>query len=564
MLREVRIRNLAVIQEMTARFEQGLHVITGETGSGKSILLHAIGLISGARASRTMIRKGADSLYVEGIFSPPAGELLEDLSQYGVEKGEPLVLSRTVHASGKSSARIQGQLVTLAELKATGDRLIDVYGQKDRSLLEQDRQRQLLDSFFTDAQKELRDEYRSVFMERKQKQDFLLRYGTDSTVRERELDILRYQIEEIEAFDPSGTDMNQLETEHRQLLHAEELLQIAEQIHGLLDGWSDEQPGAVHLLSTAQSLAHKMEGLDSSFAISERLAEISILLTELQSDVTRAAEDWRVDPRRLEELDQRIGDWMRLQRKYGQSKEEVLAFYEKSKADYEALTSREAQLQTAEADVALLTRKMTELAERLHAAREGIGRTLDAQIVSVLAGLRMPHVEFETRLIPVSLNENGADQVVFYIRTNRGQALQPLHEIASGGELSRVMLAIRSLFSDEFASGTIVFDEIDTGVSGRAAQAMAEYLHRLSQTMQILAVTHLPQIASMGDAHSRIEKETQGEETFSTLTLLSGETRTDEVARLISGITKTESATAQAVQLLDAAGEWKQGGMHGL
>lgn len=564
MLLEVRIRNVAVIRTLEADFAEGLHVITGETGSGKSVLLHALALIAGARASRSMIREGADALYVEAVFSPPAGELLELVSAYGIGKDEPLVLSRTVHASGRSAARIQGQLVTVGELKAVGERLLDVYGQKDRALLDQEQQLGLLDSFLSPDAKKLRKEYRILFSKRRQLQDLLQQYGTDSSAREREMDILRYQIGEIEAFNPGEMDIESLEAEHRRLLHAEELLQYAEQVHSLIAGWSDEQPGAADLLARAEGLSHKMEGLDSSFVISERFTEITEALRDVHSEITRAAEGWQMDPGRLERLDQQMNDWMRLQRKYGNTKEEVLAFYQRSREEYDRILQRETELQNAEREIQTLTKQMQAMALELREHRRKIGRTLDEKIIDLLQDLRMPNVAFETRFYPVELNDNGGDQVVFYIRTNQGQAMQPLHEIASGGELSRVMLAIRSLFSEELRSETIIFDEIDTGVSGRAAQAMAEFLHRLSRKIQIIAVTHLPQIAAMGDAHSLIEKQTQEGETVSTVTGLDWDERTEEVVRLISGTMKTTSAAAQAEQLLKGAREWKQGGNYGL
>lgn len=563
MLQEVRIRNLAIIKDLTAHFDSGLHVITGETGAGKSILLHALGLMSGARASRSMIRKGATSLYVEGVFSPQEKDLLPLLSPYGVEPGEPLVLSRTVQSSGKSAARIQGQLVTVTELKAIGDRLLDVYGQKDRALLDQDQQLRLLDSFLEEEDLEVLQNYRARYQKRKQKMDFLARYGTDPNQREREMDILQYQIQEIEAFDPYETDLDALETEHRKLLHAEELTQLAEQIDRLLGGWSDEQPGALMLLEKSEHLALKMEGLAPSLGVSERLTEVLELLRDAQREFSRATSDLQMDPQRLGQLDQTMSEWLRLQRKYGQTKEEVLAFLEQSRREMETIREREASLVQAEKEIASLTEELGQLADRLTRARKAIGERIDRQIVSVLQGLLMEHVAFETRFTEVPLQESGQDRIVFHIRTNQGQRMQPLHEIASGGELSRVMLAIRSLFVSEFASSTVVFDEIDTGVSGKAAQAMAEFLRTLSEKMQVIAVTHLPQIASMGDAHSLIEKETREEETISKLSLLDEQPRIDEVARLISGSTKTHSAAVQAEQLLRQAAQWKQGGENG-
>ncbi|MDI9501786.1 MAG: DNA repair protein RecN [Bacillota bacterium] len=564
MLLEVRIRNLAVIKEMTAQFHRGVHVITGETGAGKSILLHALNLLSGARASRNMIRDGEKTLYVEGVFSYPENMEKELLEPYGIEPGDTITLSRSVQASGHSGARVQGQLVTVAELKAIGGRMLDVYGQKDRALLDLDRQIQLVDSFFTKEQKDVYTQYRKVYNERNRLRTFLSRYGTDPSARERELDILRYQIEEIAAFDPFSVDIETLDQEHRRLLHAEDLLQMAEQMHGLIEGWSDEHPGTLQLLASAESLAHKMEGLDSSISLSEPIISLSELLQELRSELTRLAEGYQNDPQRLEELDRRMGEWMRLQRKYGQSREEIIAFYENAVQEAEQLAEREKDLQQAQEEIDSCTQTLEHLAAQVTAFRTAIGKQLDKEIAAVLAGLRMPHAEFATRLLPTELGADGKEQVLFYIRTNAGQTMRPLHEIASGGELSRVMLAIRSLFSREFASGTVVFDEIDTGVSGRAAQSMAEFLYRLSDTMQIIAVTHLPQIASMGDAHSRITKETKQDETSSTLQLLSKEERTEEVARLISGSKQTESAYQQADQLLLSAADWKRGGMHEL
>lgn len=568
MLREVTIENLAIIKKIRIPFTEGLNVITGETGAGKSIVLHALALLTGARAKKTMIRTGTAGLYVEGRFAMQDAKALHAFfEEIGIDTSDDeLVLSRTVRQEGRSSTRVQGQLISAQEFGRIGQSLLDVYGQKDRVLLDQENQLDLLDTFLTEEPRKILLEYQKELQDLRAEERFVAKYGTDTAAREREADVLRYQMDEIERFGVKETDLDALYAEHKRLLHASDILSLLSEADERMSGNDLNEKGVSDGLHALWSISQKLEHIDPETRFSANLTEIIDQFAEFRSDLSRYGDSIDIDPIRLDELDRKMSEWTQIQRKYGESKEEILAFHENAVSKLKEMDTIDQRLLASKKRMKTLEQSLMKKAEVVSVYRQRIAKELCSQIEDKLHSLRMQEVVFEIRFEQTeSFTDSGIDRVVFYIQTNKGLAIQPLHEIASGGEVSRVMLAIRSLFASGISSQTVVFDEIDTGVSGLAAQAMAEQIYRLSNDMQIIAVSHLPQIAAMGDAQYFISKETRDGETQSEVTLLSEEGRVEELSRLISGAGRTQSAFKQAQTLLHSAAEWKrEGGQYGI
>lgn len=560
MLQEVLIENLAIIKKMHVTFEDGLNIITGETGAGKSVVLHALGLLSGARAGKAMIRTGCTQAYVEGHFAVSNAKTLHAFfSEMDVD--EKIILSRTVSHSGRSTFRVQGQLVSMQEFRNIGQSLLDVYGQKDRMLLDQENQLGLLDMFLREEAVEQLTHYQNSLHRWKELCRFISESVTDRASREREADILRYQMDEIEQFDVDGTDIDAMYAEHSKLLHAQDILQYLAYSQTIFEGDGSGQVPVTDQISQIWSLMQKVQQFDDTVNFSDRISEIFDLLRDFRNDLFRYAEDIELDPERLELLNRKMANWVSLQRKYGETKDAIYRFYQKSAQRLEDLESLDSRLAKASGEKKELEKELNALSLLMHAERQKIADSLCFQIEEKLAQLRMPNVRFEIRIdLLEEYGENGKDRVVFYIQTNKGLEMRPLHEIASGGELSRVLLAIRSLFAEGIRSRTVVFDEIDAGVSGMAAQSMAEQLFLLSKSMQIISVSHLPQIASMGDHQYAVSKEATENETKSSIVKLRENERVNEIARLLSGAGKTQTAREQAQALLWSAQNWKKDG----
>lgn len=561
MLRDVLIQNLAIIHSLTLSFEPGLNVITGETGAGKSILLHAIDLLVGARANRAMIRSGAHSLYVEGVFTLDKLEtaVFELLEKNGVPCEDPMTISRAMLTNGKSTARVEGQLVSAADLRTVGDLLMDMFGQQDRMLLEKESQIRLLDTFLNLSAKEDLKEYRRLRLISKEIENEMTSLFIEPDERAREIDVLMYQIEELEELGLNELDPELLIEEHRRFSHLEESVTYLDAMQSKLTGESEMGFGLRSMLQELQALGNRVEALDPQVKLTEPLLEMEEAASDLLDLVASYRAQSEPDPERFAELEAFMEAWTKAQRKYGSSPEQMAAFMEEAKKRLETLEEAEERIVRLQKQRDQNQATMQQLADTIHTERCRISEELSAQMQERLRALRMEDVVFRIEVSSTdTMGQNGRDEVTFYLITNKGQAMRPLHEIASGGEMSRVMLAMKSLSAQIQLPNTIVFDEVDAGVSGLAAQSMAEELHRLSRNTQIIAVTHLPQIAAMADAHYSIQKETKHNETYSHVNRLDEDEREQEIARLLSGSKRTEHAVAQARDLLTEAARWKK------
>ncbi|MDB4868191.1 MAG: recN [Cohnella sp.] len=552
MLRELTIRNLAVIEKVSVSFHQGFHVLTGETGAGKSIVIDALALAAGGRGSSEMIRHGSDRADLEALFDLPAGHpVWETLEKIGIEADshESLLIRREIQAQGKSTARINGQNVTLSMLREVGEHLVNLHGQHEhQSLLRTDRHLEWLDQFAGDSMikdkaeyRELFRQYQNVLSERRELED-KSRQGIQM------LDLYRFQVEEIENARLKPGEDESLEDERRKLMHAEKLADAVSEAYDLLYG-SKGLTALSKALSRLKdivkvdpaTLEPLVEQLQSSYYAAE---DASFQLRDYQENI-------EFNPQRLAQLEQRLDVLFGLKRKYGETVEEILEYQQKIRSETERLQNRDERLRDLEAKEQSLLDELKARAERLASIRRDAAKVLARAIVQELDDLQMTRSVFEVKLETGPLTASGADSAEFLLSTNPGEPPKPLAKIASGGEMSRVMLALKAIFARIDQVPVLVFDEVDTGVSGRAAQAVADKLSKLSRHCQVFAITHLPQVACMADHQYEISKTVNGEgRTLTSVQELQGELRVEELARLLGGVEVTEKTRHHAQEML--------------
>jgi DNA repair protein RecN (Recombination protein N) len=555
MLRELTIRNLAVIEKVSVSFHQGFHVLTGETGAGKSIVVDALALAAGGRGSSEMIRHGSDRADLEALFDLPAGHpVWETLDKIGIEADsqESLLIRREIQAQGKSSARINGQSVTLSMLREVGEHLVNLHGQHEhQSLLRTDRHLEWLDQFAGESMLEDKADYRESF---RQYQDVLSeRRQLEDKSRQgmQMLDLYRFQVEEIENARLKPGEDESLEDERRKLMHAEKLTDAVSEAYDLLNGSK-----GLAALSKALSRLKDIVKVDP--------ATLEPLVEQLQSSYYGAedtsfqlrdyGEKIEFNPQRLAQIEQRLDLLFGLKRKYGETVEDIIEYQHKIRAEAERLENRDEKLRELEAKEQTLLEELKVKAEKLGSIRRHAAQVLARAIVQELDDLQMNRSVFEVKLETSTLTANGSDNAEFLLSTNPGEPPKPLAKIASGGEMSRVMLALKAIFARIDQIPVLVFDEVDTGVSGRAAQAVADKLSKLSRHCQVFAITHLPQVACMADHQYEISKMVTGEgRTVTSVQELEGEQRVEELARLLGGVEVTEKTRHHAQEMLTLA-----------
>jgi len=556
MLRELTIRNLAVIEQVSVTFHEGFHVLTGETGAGKSIVIDALALAAGGRGAADMIRFGSDRAEVEALFDlPDKHPVWATLERIGIhaDSGEPLLIRRELHSQGKSSARINGQQVTLSMLREVGENLINLHGQHEhQSLLRTERHLEWLDQFAGDAISGEKAEYAAQFQQYQE----TLRQRRDLEEKSRQgmqmLDLYRFQIEEIGSARLKPGEDESLEDERRKLSHAEKLSDAVSEAYDLLYGSK-----GLAALSKALSRLQDIQKVDP--------AHLDPLVEQLQSayysaeDAAFQLRDYRenieFNPQRLAQIEQRLDLLHGLKRKYGESVEEILAYRERIMEETQRLDNRDERLRELAAAEEQLLNDLGARAAKLTGIRSKAGQVLAAAIVKELDELHMNRSVFEVKLEQGTLTAQGADSAEFVLSTNPGEPPKPLAKIASGGEMSRVMLALKAIFARIDRIPVLVFDEVDTGVSGRAAQAVGEKLARLSGNCQVFAITHLPQVACMADHQYEIRKEVseEAQRTVTSVHELRGDDRVEELARLLGGVEVTERTRHHAQEMLALA-----------
>ncbi|MCL1632578.1 DNA repair protein RecN [Sporolactobacillus sp. CPB3-1] len=566
MLAELQIINFAIIDKLNISFENGLTVFTGETGAGKSMIIDAIALLAGARGSSEYVRHGAKKAEIEALLEIEDPERLAPLiRQTGMDISEDqIILRREIAASGKSVCRINGKLVTLSILQQFGELLIDIHGQHEHQrLLNQANHIRFVDQYGSALIASLKSKYKKTYDHVAEVVSEYRRYSRDEKEIAQRIDLLKYQIQEIGAAQLSVNEEQLLNEEKSKLVHYEKIFSALKSSYQALNG----EHAVLDMLRTVSGGLDSVSDLDPQLEnVSESVANSFYLLEEQTSTIRNYMEQMEYDPKRLDEIEERLSDIQLLKRKYGSTIKEILNYWVHAKKELEELSARDANMETLSKALAEGLADLREKGMQLKDARKETGKQLVKAINRefkdlCMADARMEiHVDLSNDLGSFTgFTSEGIDCVTFYIATNPGEPAKPLAKIASGGELSRIMLAIKSVFKKMMGGATIIFDEVDTGVSGQAAQAMAEKISRLSQNAQVFCITHLPQVAAMADHHMFIEKHMmKGHRTGTSIKLLTEPEKIREISRMISGSQMTDLAREHARELIRMAEQVKQ------
>ena len=556
MLSSLQIENVAVIQKAEVHFEPGLNVLTGETGAGKSILIDSINAILGNRTSKDLVRTGAAKAVIRAAFEQVPPAVLDKLEQSGYERSEALLLSREITAEGKSSCRINGMPATAAVLRDLCGGLININGQHDSvGLLNPAHHLGILDDYAQN--RTVFQDYYTLYRKLVQVKRELDALITDEAEKQRKIDLLQYQVQEIEDAGLTAGEEQTLENRRKVLSNASAIRDRLAQSYALLSG-SDDAAGAVDLLGETSNAVDAAAQLDPALsAAAGQLLDLYYNAKDVAADLIGRLDAYDTNDAELDEVEQRLDLLYRLKRKYGSTVEDVIAFGQKAREELDNIQHSQQRYDTLQAEKLRLYAKAREKAEVLTQTRLKAFEELNTRISGTLDFLNMPGVRMTLRHTRGPLASHGQDSVEFYISTNPGEAPKPLAKIASGGELSRITLAIKNAMADKDAVPTVIYDEIDSGVSGKAAGRIGEVLRQSAQGHQILCITHTAQIAALADCHLLIQKNVSNERTYTEIHPLDENGRVEALARLISGDHVTELSRANAREMLQ---ERKHGG----
>ena len=550
MLEHLHIRNVALIKESEISFGDGLNILTGETGAGKSMIIDSLQFALGGRAGKDFLRHGEKQAAVEALFSVQSQALTEKLAENGIapEEDGTLLITRTLSEAGKSVCRINGSTVTVGMLKEIAEDMIDIYGQHEhQSLLNPVKHIRLLDRFCGAGFGEAMEEYKNSRQRLKDLEKQLAILIGDESQREQRMDMLLFQKEEIEAAELREGEEDALLEQKKRLSSMERLIRLTGESITLLYDGDDRAPSACDQLGDALAKLQEAAEYDAALSpLADALADGYAAVEDCARELKRQAEKQEADPEELERIEERLQLFYKLKRKYGGSIEAVLEFYEKAVQELEFLSNSSEKAAELSAKKAEEEKRLSALAETLTARRRATAEQVEEQIETALHDMEMKHARFHIQIEEkADWGADGKDKVEFLISANAGEPLKPLAKIASGGEMSRVMLALKTVLVDADEIGTFIFDEIDTGVSGRTARRVGEKMRFLGGKRQLLCITHLPQIAAMADNHFLIEKESDAGETVTRVTALDEEGAVREVARLMNDVTETTLAAAR-------------------
>lgn len=550
MLEHLHIRNVALIKESEISFGDGLNILTGETGAGKSMIIDSLQFALGGRAGKDFLRHGEKQAAVEALFSVQSQALTEKLAENGIapEEDGTLLITRTLSEAGKSVCRINGSTVTVGMLKEIAEDMIDIYGQHEhQSLLNPVKHIRLLDRFCGAGFGEAMEEYKNSRQRLKDLEKQLAILIGDESQREQRMDMLLFQKEEIEAAELREGEEEALLEQKKRLSSMERLIRLTGESITLLYDGDDRAPSACDQLGDALAKLQEAAEYDAALSpLADALADGYAAVEDCARELKREAEKQEADPEELERIEERLQLFYKLKRKYGGSIEAVLEFYEKAVQELEFLSNSSEKAAELSAKKAEEEKRLSALAETLTARRRATAEQVEEQIETALHDMEMKHARFHIQIEEkADWGADGKDKVEFLISANAGEPLKPLAKIASGGEMSRVMLALKTVLVDADEIGTFIFDEIDTGVSGRTARRVGEKMRFLGGKRQLLCITHLPQIAAMADNHFLIEKESDAGETVTRVTALDEEGAVREVARLMNDVTETTLAAAR-------------------
>lgn len=552
MLSNLQIENIAVIKSASIDFENGFNVMTGETGAGKSIVIDSLNAILGERTSRELIRSGADSASVCAEFQNVGDNVKNELEKLGIEKDDTLIVSRKLTPDGKNVCRINGMPATVSMLKALGVQLVNIHGQLDnQSLLSPETHCSFIDKL-AGSGREL-SEFKELYSLYIKKENELKSLNTDVSEKNRRLDILNYQIEEIQKADIRPGEKDELTEKLGFLRNAEKVLDLLHTAYAALNG-DGEMPGAADVAADAASKLLSAADYSSDFTetangVNDAAMNLSAYTEELRDKIYSL--DY--DPNETERAEERLDVIYRLSQKYGDSEEDILAYLENAEKERDALSFSDERAEQLRAETEKAYNEALAAAKKLSEIRIEAGKKFSADVERELAFLDMPSVKFIVNDSVGELYENGIDNIEFLLSANAGEEPKPLSKIASGGELSRIMLAIKCVLSELDDIDTLIFDEIDSGVSGRAALKIAAKMKELSKTHQVICVTHLAQIAAFADEHKLISKEEKDGRTYTCIASLDYNGRKYELARIMGGLTVTQSILNSAEELLSSA-----------
>ena len=549
MLSSLQIENVAVIQKANVHFEKGLNVLTGETGAGKSILIDSINAILGNRTSKDLVRTGAAKAVIRAAFEDVPPAVLDSLEKAGYERSEALLLSREITAEGKSTCRINGMPATAAVLRELCGGLININGQHDSvGLLNPARHEGILDAYAQNSAEY--QAYYAIYRELVSVKKALDAMITDESEKQRRIDLLSYQVQEIDDAGLTAGEEQTLESRRKVLANASTIRDRIAQCYALLSG-GDEAPGAVDLLGEASNAVDAAAQLDGELSAGAgQLLDLYYTAKDVAADLIGRLDAYDTNDAELDEIEQRIDLIYKLRRKYGDTVEDILAFGERARKELEMIQSSQERVEHLQKEQRRLYTLAREKAEALTQTRLKAFDELNKRISGTLDFLNMPGVRMTLRHSRGPLASHGQDSIEFYISTNPGEATKPLAKIASGGELSRITLAIKNAMADKDAVPTVIYDEIDSGVSGKAASRIGEVLRQSAEGHQILCITHTAQIAALADCHLLIQKNITNERTYTEIHPLDENGRVEALARLISGDHVTELSLANAREML--------------
>ncbi|USS91143.1 DNA repair protein RecN [Fructilactobacillus carniphilus] len=566
MLKEISIKDFAIIDQLAVNFDAGMTVLTGETGAGKSIIIDAVGLLAGGRGSQHFIRTGANKAVLQGLFLVPRGGIAEQkLDEFGIDHSDDnIILQRELYRNGRNICRVNGMLVNTTTLKKIGETLVDIYGQNEhQALMQADQHMDLLDEFIGNQLQPTLSEYQTDFRKYQKLTKELRNQSQNEKARAQRFDMLQYQVNEIEKAELTAGEEEELLRERDRLNNFQTISNSLNQILADIEG--DETISPLDMIGDSMSAIEAVERLGDEFKqIAENVKGAYYMLQDATGEIANQLDSLEFDQARLDEVEARLNTIFELKRKYGDSVEQILAYYDKISAELADMQAENNSGNDLETQLKTVETGLNQLGAKLLQIRHQGAKELTQAIHQQLADLYMGKTEFEVRFnsLPAGhFNANGIETAEFYLRTNPGEAMLPLNKIASGGELSRIMLALKTIFSKVQGVTSIIFDEVDTGVSGRVAQAIADKIHGISLKSQALCITHLPQVAAMADHQDYIEKhvDKQGR-TETSIEPITGKQRVDELARMLAGTTVTKLTLEHAQELLKLAEKAKQAG----
>ena len=552
MLLEISIKNFAIIEAISLNFEKGMTVLTGETGAGKSIIIDAMNMMLGARATTDVIRHGAPKAEIEGLFSVENSHALQMIfDEQGIELGDEIIIRREILQNGRSVSRVNGQMVNLSVLRSIGQYLVDIHGQHDQEeLMRPQLHIQMLDGFGDADFLELKQAYQTNFDAYRKMRKQLLEIKKNQEEHKARIEMLEFQMAEIESASLQPGEDLKLNQERDKLLNHKNIADTLTNAYTMLD---NEEFSSLANVRSAMNDMESLEDYDVEYReISTSLSESYYVLEDVTKRLEDIIESLDFDGNRLMQIESRLDLIHAITRKYGGNVDDVLMYFAKITEEYNLLTGNNLSSDDMEAELKKLEVSLVDLATKLASARHNLAQQLEIEIQQELKDLYMDKARFQVQFTKGKFTREGNESVEFYISTNPGEDFKPLVKVASGGELSRLMLAIKSAFSRKEGKTSIVFDEVDTGVSGRVAQAIAQKIHKIGQNGQVLAISHLPQVIAIADYQFFIEKISNDHSTVSTVRLLTVEERVEEVAKMLAGENVTEAALSQARELLQS------------